>query len=218
MFEEMLENCPLFAGVSPEDIQEILGCLRPVLREADKGQTLLFAGDKPHAVGVVLSGSVQIVRDDIDGVRTILGLAGPSELFAEAFACARAEELPVSVIAAEPARVLLMDVNRILSPCSHACSFHNRIVSNLLQGMAQKSLQLHQKLQVITQRTTREKLLTYLRMQRAERFTIPFDRQELADYLGVERSALSAEISKLRHEGVLESRKREFHLLPGGKA
>lgn len=216
MFEKKLENCPLFAGIRPEDIQGMMGCLRPVVREADKGQTILFAGEKPHAVGVVLSGSVQIVRDDIDGVRTILGLAHSSELFAEAFACARAAELPVSVIAAEPTRVLLIDVDRILTPCSHACSFHNRIVSNLLQGMAQKSLQLHQKLQVITQRTTREKLLTYLRMQRAEQFTIPFDRQELADYLGVERSALSAEISKLRREGVLESHKSEFHLLSGG--
>lgn len=215
MFEKLLEKCPLFAGIRPEELEGLLGCMCPSIRDAAKGQTILFAGDTPCEVGVVLSGSVQIVRDDVDGTRTIVGRAIPSQLFAEAFACARAQELPVSVIAAEPSRVMLLNVDRLLTPCSHACAFHNRIVSNLLQGMAQKSLQLHQKLQVISQRTTREKLLTYLRMQRSERFTIPFDRQELADYLGVERSALSAEISKLRREGVLESTKSQFHLLQG---
>lgn len=213
MFEKLLENCPLFAGVRAEEIEGLLGCMRPAIREVSKGQTILFAGDPPREVGVVLSGSVQIVRDDVDGTRTIVGLAEPSHLFAEAFACARAPELPVSVIAAEPSRVMLLNVDRLLTPCTHACAFHNRIVSNLMQLMAQKSLQLHQKLQVISQRTTRKKLLTYLRMHRSERITIPFDRQELADYLGVERSALSAEISKLRREGVLESHKSEFRLL-----
>ena len=125
--------------------------------------------------------------------------------------------MPVSVVAVRDSEVMLIDARRITVSCSNACEFHNRMVMNLLCAMAAKNLQLSRKIEITSHRTTREKLMAYLmtqaRQARSSSFTIPFDRQALADYLCVERSALSAEIGRLRREGVLESDKSNFTLL-----
>ena len=167
-------------------------------------------------VGIVLSGAVQIVRDDCDGNYSIVAFVQPSQLFAEACACAAMAHMPVGVLAKSDRRVLLLDCKRVLTPCAHACPFHTRLVRNLRQGVADKNLLLHRKLSILSKRTTRKKLLAYLMMQAKEHgsreFTIPFDRQALADYLEVERSALSAEVGKLRKAGILDSQKSWFKI------
>ena len=114
-------------------------------------------------------------------------------------------------------RILLIRLRRITETCSNACEFHNRMVMNLLRAIAGKNLMLNAKIEITSRRTTREKLMAYL-LNQAKRaggstFTIPLDRQGLADYLGVERSALSAEIGKLRREGVIESERSTFRLI-----
>ena len=168
-------------------------------------------------MGILLSGGVRVLRDDYDGNRAILAAVGPGELFGETFACAGVGRLPVSVEADRPSRALLIRMKRMIETCPSACGFHNRVVMNLLKVMAAKNLMLNQKLEITSRRTTREKLLAYLSAQAraagSNRFVIPFDRQGLADYLGVDRSALSAEIGKLRREGVIESERSAFTLL-----
>ena len=168
-------------------------------------------------MGVVLEGGVQIQQEDYFGNRSILGLAGPGELFGESFACAGTDSLPVSVVAAQDSTLLLVDCRRVIFPCEKACSFHRSILSNLMQVMARKNLAFHQKLQITSRRTTREKLMSYLmaqaRARQASQFTIPFDRQELADYLGVDRSGLSAEIGRLKAEGVIDCHRSTFKIL-----
>jgi CRP-like cAMP-binding protein len=165
----------------------------------------------------VLSGSVQISRVDYYGNRSILSNALQGEVFAEAFACASAEALPVSVIANEASEVLLIDCSHILHTCQNGCGFHHQLIYNLMKDLAQKTIQIHERAEVTSKRTTREKLMAYLMLcakkEGKDRFEIPFDRQELADYLEVERSGLSAEIGKLQREGVLYSRKKLFRLL-----
>lgn len=216
-FSSILLQCPLFHGVRPEELSAMLGCLNASVRTCRKGEAILQEGDPATHLGILLSGQAQILREDYHGDRSIVTVVTPGQLFAETFACAQAEELPVTVMCTEPSQVMLIECARLTTTCAAACAHHQRIVLNLLRATAAKNMYLHRKLTILSQRTTREKLMTYLsdqaRLHHSRAFTIPFDRQALADYLGVERSALSAEIGKLRDLGVLESQKSHFKLL-----
>ena len=212
-----LLNCPLFENIRPEDLTGMLGCLDARKMWVKKGQFILREGDSTRLVGIVLSGAAQVIREDYYGNRSIVAHIGPRQLFGEAYAFAGTQALPVSVIADEDSAILLLDSRRITTCCSHACAFHSQVIFNLLHLVAENNLVLHQKIQITSKRTTREKLMAYLFMQaklhNSNAFTIPYDRQALADYLEVDRSGLSAEISKLRSEGVLWCEKSNFRLL-----
>ena len=214
---QKLQGCPLFDGIDSGDLTGMLGCLGAKPVSAKKGQSIFREGDPAIYVGIVLSGSVQIIREDYFGNRSIMAHLGPKQLFGESYAFSRVPTLPVSIITDEDTEVLLLDSRRISVCCSNACSFHSQVIYNLLHLVAVNNLLLHQKIQITAKRTTREKLMAYLlnqaKLQGSNAFTIPYDRQELADYLEVDRSGLSAEISKLRREGVLESEKNHFRLL-----
>lgn len=216
-FNPVLEYCPLFDGIRMEDLTAMLGCLGARKITAAKGQSIFREGDKATHVGIVLSGAVQMVREDYYGNRSIVAHIGPAEMFGESYACAGIAALPISVVADENCEVLLIDCRRITISCTNACVFHSRIIFNMLRLVANKNLVFDQKIQVTSKRSTREKLMTYLLNQAkllgTNEFTIPYDRQELADYLEVDRSGLSTEISKLRKDGVLESAKNHFRLL-----
>ncbi len=213
----ILEQTPLFAGVSREDLGGMLGCLGAREQKVKKGQSIFSEGDEAVSMGLVVTGSVLLVRDDIYGNRSILARIGPKQLFGESYAFSQEKRLPVSVVAEEDGSVLILDSRRITTCCSHACAFHNQVIYNLLTLVATKNLLLHQKIQITAKRTTREKLMAYLLLlakeQGSREVTVPYDRQGLADFLEVDRSGLSAEISKLRKEGILESKKNSFRLL-----
>ena len=138
------------------------------------------------------------------------------DLFGESFACAGLDALPVSVVAVEECEYMRFDCRRLMTSCTNACSFHNQLIFNLLKVVAAKNLAFHQKIEITSKRTTRDKLLTYLQIQAkaagSSRFTITYERQELADYLEVDRSGLSVEISRLRKEGVIDCHKNNFTL------
>lgn len=216
-FFEILKRCPLFEGIPLEDLDAMLSCIGGHTVEVGKGQSIFQEGDPATHVGMVLSGAVRLVRADYYGNRSIVAHIGPAELFGETYACAAVTALPVSVVADTDSKVLLMDCRRITTSCTNACIFHNRMIFNLLRMVATKNLVFDQKIQVTSQRTTREKLMAFLlnqaKLQGSSSFTIPYDRQGLADYLEVDRSGLSAEISKLRKEGILESERNHFVLL-----
>lgn len=213
----VLRVCPLFQGIADEDLLRMLTCLGARVAFFDKKYTVIAEGMPAKYIGIVLSGSVQVMQVDYYGNRSILTSAAPSEVFAEAFACAGVSAIPVTVIANEPCEIMLIDCNHILHTCANNCGFHQQLIFNLMKDLAEKTLLFHQKLEITGKRSTRDKLMTYLLFQAKKAgtnsFTIPFDRQELADYLEVDRSGLSAEISKLRKEGVLKSRKNQFELL-----
>ena len=213
----VMTDCPLFDGISPEDFSGLLACLGARRMNARKGQTILAEGDPAKDVGILLSGRAQLIRTDYYGNRSIMLDVMPGQLFAESFACAREKTLPVDVIAAEDCDYLLIDARRIMAACSQACAFHSRMIFNLLQIVADRNLSLHRRALITAKRTTREKLTAYLLARAKETgssvFSIPFDRQALADYLEVDRSGLSTELSKLRREGYLEYRRSNFRLL-----
>lgn len=214
---EILKKCPLFERIEEDNLLRILTCLGARVVSFDKKYTIFAEGTPAKHLGIILSGSAQIIQIDYYGNRNILANISKSEVFAEAFACAEVASLPVSVIANEPCEVMLIDCGHILHTCENNCIFHQDLIFNLMKDLATKTILFHQKIEITSKRTTRDKLLTYLMSEskKANRsdFDIPFDRQELADYLEVDRSGLSAEISKLRKEGVLESEKKHFILL-----
>ena len=215
-FDLLLAN-PLFRGIDPTDLTSMLGCMDAKVTAVSKGDPVFLEGDPAGFVGIVLQGSVQIVLDDYYGTRTLLALSGPGDIFAEAYACAGVESMPVSGYAVKDSKVMLLSCQKMLTVCTNACRFHNRLVKNLLQVVAEKNISLSRKIQFMSQKTTQEKLMAYL-LDQAKRsgsdtFTIPLDRQALADFLGVERSAMSAQLSKLREAGVLESKGSQFRLL-----
>lgn len=214
---EILQKSPLFQGISESEIFTVLGCLNAKVFRYGKKEAILAEGEPARYIGIVLNGSVQIIRDDYFGNRSIVSVIGPCELFGESFACAGVSSIPVSAIATDDTAVLLIDCLKIICSCSNACAFHQQIIYNLLKVVAEKNLIFHQKIEVTSKRTTREKLITYLLLQAKRNhsncFEIPYNRQELADYLEVERSGLSVVISKLSRQGMIEVNGKSFKLI-----
>lgn len=216
-YYEILNKCPLFHGIEEAELASVLECLNAGTAVYKKNELIFMEGSPAKFVGIVLSGGVRIIKEDYFGNRSIVSRSGPGELFGESFACAGTEVLPVSVAAAFDSEIMMIDCRRITRTCSHSCEFHNRIIFNLLKTVAEKNLEFNRKIEITSKRTTREKLMSYLMYEaknnRSNSFTIPFDRQELADYLEVDRSGLSAEISRLRKEGIIECSRSRFTLL-----
>jgi CRP-like cAMP-binding protein len=212
----MLAGGGLFEGVSPEELRRMLQCLGARIDRVKRGEVLLLAGERPESVGIVLEGELHVERDDADGNRSLLAALGPLDLFAEAICCARVEESPVTVSARSDAVVLLLRFSRILGICSNSCAFHRALIANMLRIVAQKNLFLQGRMELLTARGVRGKILLYLSgfaKKGGAAFTVPLNRAEMADHLAVERSALSHELMKMRAEGLLEYQKNRFKLL-----
>lgn len=220
---EIAGSSPLFRGVGTEELEGMLRCLNAGVRRYAAGSAVLRAGQRAEQVGLVLSGRMQVVREEFSGDRTLLAELSVGELFAETFACAPGEvkRLPVTVAAVTDCAALLLDYRRIVRACPNACPFHARLIENMLGVLAEKNMGLNRRLVHLSRRSTREKLRSYLEEQAvlhgSAAFTIPFDRQELADYLCVERSAMSAALSRMQAEGLLETRKSWFRLKERGE-
>lgn len=214
---EKLKKCPLFYSIEEEHLLKMLPCLGAEIAKYDKKDTVFAEGSEAKDIGVLISGGIESVRYDYYGNKSIINKVDPPEVFGEAFACAESKALPVSIVAVEPSEVMLINCSHILHTCSNNCGFHQQLIYNLMKDLASKTVVFHQRIEVTSKRSTREKLLAYLgivsQQKGSDSFKIPFNRQELADYLEVDRSGLSAEISKMRKEGILESNKNYFKLL-----
>ena len=212
----VIRSSPLFFGISEEELAAMLACLGTREESFPKDAFLLRVGDTAESIGLVLEGSVLVIQEDVWGNRNILSKAGTGETFAAAYACAPAAALPVSVTAETPVTVMLLNVKHVLNVCPSACAYHSRIIRNLLGVLAEKNLRFGEKLTHMGQRTTRAKLMSYLSAEAQRRgkyeFDIPFSRQQLADYLAVERSGLSLELGKMRRAGLLDFHKSHFVL------
>lgn len=213
----ILKKCPLFEGIDDTELLGLLSCLGAKVDFFDKKYTVICEGNSARYIGIVLSGSVQIMQVDYFGNRNIITEIGEGDMFGEAFACAEMKKIPVNIIAAEPSEIMLIDSRHILLTCSNACGFHQKLIFNLMKDLAEKTLVFHSKLDIISKKTTSEKLMAYLmneaRVQGKNSFLIPFDRQELADFLGVDRSGLSVEIGKLKRARIIDNHKNHFTIL-----
>lgn len=216
MMFEKIKHSPLFRGIDESQLASLLACLTAVKRRYRKDELIFVAGEKPISVGIVLSGSVRVLQEDFWGNRTILAHIESSGLFGEAFSCAEQVALPVSVIACETTEIMLIDYRKIITTCSSACVFHTQLVMNMMRILAKKNILLTKKLEYLSKRTTREKLLSFLSAQavsaKSTIVEIPFNKTELAEYLCVDRSALSRELSAMKAEGLLQYDKNSFEL------
>lgn len=211
-----LSQTSLFRGASPQEVAEMLTCLGGEERRYSKGAVILRAGEVTHVMGLLLSGRASVESDDVWGNKSMLDHLGPGQVFGETYAALPHEPLMVSVVASEPVEVLLLDVGRLLRVCSNRCTHHSRLIANLLAISSQKNLTLSRRIFHTAPKTIRGRLLSYLSFQAqragASTFDLPLSRQQLADYLNVDRSALSHELSKMQRDGLLEVSRNHFVL------
>lgn len=161
-FYEILSKCPLFNGIEPLDLHSLITCLDGKTIDVSKDSPIFLEGSSTRFMGVLLSGSAQVVREDYYGNRSIMNILVPGELFAETFSFAALESMPVSVIATKDSKVLLLDCGLILTSCPNCCHFHNLLMKNLLQEIAQKNLALSRKIRYMSEKSTKDKLMAYL--------------------------------------------------------
>lgn len=207
----------LFCGTEPDEIESMLQCLGAEEKSITKGSIIYHAGDTTQYMGLVLSGGVNIEYDDMWGNKSILNHVEAGQIFAEVYACIPGETLMVNAVAAQDTQVLFLNTGHLLCTCSNNCSHHNKLIRNLLNVMAQKNLNLSRRILHTSSKSIRGRLRSYLSYQAAQhgsyQFTIPFNRQQLADYLGVDRSAMSNELGKMQKEGLLQVNRNAFCLI-----
>lgn len=215
-FLPVLLESELFSGMESNSISSFLECMGAIIRKYSKDEIIFHMGDYTKQIAIILTGSVLTVKEDIWGRRHILAMIKSGETLAESFAAAKESILTVNAIANSDCELLFLNIDKMLSVCSLACDAHNRVIRNLISVLAEKNLMFNEKITHMSRRTTREKLLSYLsseaRIQKSLSFDIPFDRQQLADYLSVERAAMSVELFKLQRDGLLKTKNKHFEL------
>jgi CRP-like cAMP-binding protein len=215
--DKLLATTALFRGSKPEEIAAMLGCLGMRTRKYRAGERIHRMGDVISTVGLVLEGAVRIESVTVWGDVSVIGTAGPGQMFGEAYAAVPDEPLMVDVVAAGACEVMFLEVAKVLATCPHACPHHARASANLTAAIARRSIGLSRRILHVTPKTIRGKVLAYL-SDEAERegsneFEIPFNRQQLADYLGVDRSALSSELSRMQRDGLIKTNRSRFMLM-----
>jgi len=207
---------PLFAGITAEDRRSMLHCIGYRLRSFRRGEIVVFEEEQVRFVGLLLSGAVDMVKEDLWGDKTLLLRMGRDEIFGETFACGSDPSSTVTFVVAEDADVLFLPFHKILHTCTHVCAFHYRLIENMVRVIADKNRELLYKVEIISKKTLREKILSYLSReaeQQGSRYVeLPLGRQELAAYLCADRSALTRELASMRAEGLIDYDRRTFRI------
>lgn len=217
--EELAKNVrsPLFLGIRPEDMEAMLGCVGYHVREYKKGEIIAFEAETINHVGLVLKGSVDMIKEDVWGNRTMLLRSYAEDVFGETFACGEDSLSVVTFAAAEDSKVMFLSFCRVMHTCTHACVFHQTLIENMVRIIARKNRELMRKIEVVSKKTLREKILAYLSIQSqtqgASRFEIPLGRVEWAEYLCADRSALTRELAKMKDEGLIDYQRNFFEIL-----
>ena len=207
----------IFSGINEKDAESLLGCLQARCAQFKKGEYIFRQGQYINSIAMLVEGRIHIQQDDYWGNRSIMNIIHKGEMFGESYAMQQSEPFLNDAVAVENSTVIFFDINRMLTTCSSSCSFHAKVIQNLFLVISHKNRKLVQKLGHMSRRSTREKLISYL-SEEAKRngsgsFSIPFNRQQLADFLSVDRSAMSGELCKMRDEGMLTFNKNNFTLL-----
>ncbi|MDQ2085586.1 Crp/Fnr family transcriptional regulator [Herbivorax sp. ANBcel31] len=213
----VLKKNNLFKDIEVESLEKILSCLSAKVSFYKRDEFIYMAGENVYFIGIIMKGKVVILKEDENGNRNILSEVSLGEMFGEALACAEIEKTSVSVQGVEDSEVLLIDYKKIIKTCSSACVFHTKLIENMLKILAMKTIMLNQKIEIVSKRTIREKLITFLAAQKdidnSNVFTIPYNREQLSDYLYVDRSAMSRELGKMRDEGLINFNKSRFEII-----
>ena len=211
----IIQSAEIFKEIDTSDLETMLSCLETEVKMAQRGEIILLAGDKPMSIGMVLDGLLHVIRDDYEGNRALIAAIKPGELFAEALCCAGVSESPVTVIADTDSEILLMNFSRVLHTCSISCNHHTKLIANMLELIAGKNLLLQNRMEIVSLKSVRAKVMRFLESFSAKKgrsITIPFNREQMSNFLCVDRSALSHELMRMKNEGLIEYRKNNFLL------
>ena len=213
----VLKKTRLFAGVAEDDLAAMLSCLKAGPGSCKKGNYVYRQGERVDRLSILVAGKLQIQKDDSWGNRTIVGTVGVGDMFGEEYVAPQSSVLLNDVMALEDSVIVTLDAMRVLTVCSSLCRFHTRVIQNLVFSISEKNRRLMHKLDHVSRRSTREKLISYLseeaQLQGSTKIVIPFNRQQLADFLSVDRSAMCKELARMRDEGMLNFEKNSFELL-----
>lgn len=214
---EVLKKNKLFSGLQETEISTVLNCLGSRKRSYPKGEFIFLAEQSQPAVGIMISGKAHVLKENVMGDSTIIGILNPGDMFGETFACMGKKVMPVTVAALEKSEILWLDLKRIVCTCQSACSFHQQLILNLLRIVAEKNAMLNKKMSYITHKTIRGRLEAYfydlMDCSGSFKFVVPLNRNEMSDYLCIDRSAMCREISKMKSEGILDYKGQNFHWL-----
>ncbi len=209
----------LFQGISRDDYKKMMICFQSVEKQYDHGELICTYGSNSESIGIVLEGTAQLLRTHLDGRQTILEQLGPGDIFSEALSFVSENSSTVQVICSFRCRIQFIDYSHLIKRCPKACSFHSQLVSNALQMISQKAVHLSERLEVLSQRSIREKLLCYFGLlaeqNQSRTFSLPFSYSALADYLSVDRSAMMRELKRMRDEGLLQTSRHQVSLCGG---
>lgn len=212
----ILAKSSLFHNIDENNIHTMIKCLDSKITNYKKGELILRTGQITNNIGIILAGTAHITKEDYWGNVTLISKCEPSDMFGETYAIKGTLPCEVNVCAITDCTIIFLNVNRVLRTCSSSCAHHQALIANLMMSLTEKNYMLNKKIEYISKRTTRDKLLSYLSSQAAlsagNTFTIPFNRQQLADFLCVDRSAMTVELSKLKKEGILDFKKNIFTL------
>ena len=208
---------PLFKGIREAELSTMLSCIGYHIGTFQKGEIVAFENENIRHIGILLSGAVDMVKEDLWGNRTMLVRMRKDELFGETFACGEDNLSVVTFLVSEDARILFMPFDRVMHSCTMACKFHHQLIENMVRIIANKNRDLMRKMEIISKRTLREKILAYLSIQAqlhdARYFEIPLGRVEWAEYLCADRSALTRELVKMKADGLIDYDRNCFRIL-----
>lgn len=211
-----IQSFPLFSGIAPQELDTMLTCLGSCIRDYRRGEMIILLNESVKYIGIIITGTVHMVKEDVWGNKTILALMGNGEIFGETFSCGSLTTSSVAFSAASHCTVLFLPFYRVLHSCNLTCVFHHRLIENMVQMIAGKNAQLMEKIEIISRKSLREKILTYLSIQsqrqNSEYFEIPLGRSELAEYLCADRCALTRELASMKADGLLDYERNTFHL------
>ena len=210
-------SSPLFKGISPNDREAMLGCIGYHIGDYKRGEIVVFEEENVKHIGILLSGAVDMIKEDLWGNKTMLIRVRRDEMFGETFACGEDKQSMVTCTVSEDAKIIFLPFDRVMHSCTMACRFHHQLIENMVRVIANKNRDLMRKVEVVSKRSIREKLLAYLsiqaQIQQSRYFEIPLGRVELAEYLCVDRSALTRELAKMKEERLIDYDKNCFRML-----
>lgn len=216
-YYNQIKNSPVFYGMNDEELRGLLECFNARIRRYEKDEMIIRQGDMIANIYLILDGEVNIEKDSYWGRRIIISRLSRNDNLALSFVGSKDVESSVDAIAIKDTLVLVLSYEKCTSMCQNACTRHKVLINNLFQILSKENIELIQKIENVSQKTIRDKLLTYLSNEAQKRhsnsFDTHFNRQDLADYLNVDRSAMSFELSKLQKEGLIEYNKNHFELL-----
>ncbi|ERT64491.1 MULTISPECIES: Crp/Fnr family transcriptional regulator [Peptoniphilus] len=215
--KEIILKSKIFKNIEENEVDLLLKCINNYRKTFKKGEIILREGEKTEYMGIVITGSVVVERADLWGNNTVLGVISPGGIFAETYSILNDEPLMINVYANEKSEILFLRTNEIFKTCEKSCNFHDQLILNLIRIASFKNLNLSRKILHTGPKTIRGKLLSFfsewVKKENSLSFSIPYNRQQLADYLSVDRSAMSNELSKMQKEGILEFKKNKFKII-----